>query len=137
MSCANSVRCGCAARQHSRADAGRAASAAADDAAAALLAVKADMSGGLADAGEGLGEGEAAGAGLAAAAEGLALLECEEALPSEEPTGALRGACGATLPSPQAKPKRQLGWKVCCLLLCLGPLCGDPRGNCRHVLNEG
>lgn len=73
------------------------------------------MSGGLADAGEGLGErgaGEAEGAGLAAAAEGLALLECEEALPSEEPAGALRGACGAALPSPQAKPKRQLGWKA-------------------------
>ncbi|KAK9842199.1 hypothetical protein WJX81_000205 [Elliptochloris bilobata] len=104
------------ARHHSRVDAGRAASAAADDAAAALLAVKADVSGALAaDAAEGVAEGlveaDAEGLGLAAAAEGLALLECEEALPSDEPASAARAACGGALPSPLAKPVRHLGWK--------------------------
>lgn len=106
--------CG-AARQHSRVDAGRAAaaSAAADDAAAALLAVKADVSGALAaEPAEGLAA-EADEVGLAV--EGLTgLLECEEALPADEPAGARTEAGGsAALPSLQAKPERHLGWKVC------------------------
>lgn len=102
-----------AARQHSRVDAGRAAAAtAADDAAAALLAVKADVSGALAaEPAEGL-SAEADGVGLAV--EGLTgLLECEEALPADEPAGARGEAAGsAALPSLQAKPERHLGWKV-------------------------